>query len=203
MSYAAGFAGCQKALGRHLLVTLTAGKTDELQLHAPWCKEVHRGLTRIGTAGSHDWLAEDANAVIAQMPQRRIEVIDIKCQVMSTYVAVAWWLQNLIGRAVLEDFEVRAVAATKETYCLGYGPRMDIEVLRHPVATGIGYGRKRINVPTSQDVDKEARRLLDIRHGESDVLDAAQSRHSRGCGVIHDSAFLDPLRPDADDINAR
>jgi len=62
--------------------------TDQLKLHSPRREKVNPRLPRVGPGGSDSWLAQKLNTLGGKISHCGIEIIDIKSQMMTTYIAV-------------------------------------------------------------------------------------------------------------------
>src|SRR5690606_15129636 len=108
---------------------------------------------------------------------RRIDVVDIECQMVAADVAVAGLAAVLIRCGIFEDLEIRSVAAAQESEPLHYRARMDVEMLLHPVAIGLERAAL-VERLAADDVDEECSRFVQIRHGEADMVGAGEPRHA-------------------------
>jgi hypothetical protein len=129
----------------------------------------------VGTAARRR-VAEDGHAVRAEVGDGGVQVVDVERDVMSPDVAVAGNRPALVGRGVVEDLEDRLVAEAEEPVLRHRRPRVHVEVLRHPVAVVVTERAERVEVLAAEDVDEEALGLVEVRHGEAHVVEAAQSR---------------------------
>jgi hypothetical protein len=55
---------------------------------------------------------------------------------------------------------------------------MDVEVFQHPVIILAGEWSERVQVLAAQDVDQEPGGLIEIGHGEPDVIESPQTRQT-------------------------
>ena len=83
---------------------------------------------------------------------------------------------------VLEELDVAAVAEPVEADLADHGARVHAEVHGHPVVVRL-LGAQRVDRLGAEHVDEEALGLVEIGHGEADVVGAAHSgdslRHAR------------------------
>ena len=75
-------------------------------------------------------------------------------------------------------------AAAEEVQLLHHRARVDVEVLAHPVGVVVPERAEAVHVLAAEDVDEEGTGLLEVGHGEADVVDPGQT----GQGVGHAAA---------------
>ena len=98
---------------------------------------------------------------------------------VATDVGVARQLFPLVRGLVVEDLEDRLAPEPVEAQLAHHGSGIDGQVLGHPVAFA-GEGAQPVHVLAAQDVDEEGVRLIEVGHGEPDVV------HAREPGKPHD-----------------
>lgn len=81
----------------------------------------------------------------------------------------------LVGRLVLEHLEDRLATTAVEAKFLHHGIWMHVEMLEHPHSL-CSEGPEPVHVLTADDLREEVMSLLEIRHGEANVVDARQAR---------------------------
>ena len=111
------------------------------------------------------------------MRESHSKIIDVKCEVMTTYVAIDWRYHSLVWRSVLEQLKVRAMSAPEELELLDHGGWVHVQLPRHPV-TVILDGPDLVKWLAADYLDKELNRLLQIRHSKPNVIQAAKARHA-------------------------
>ena len=121
-------------------------------------------------------LTQYPDAVLAQVRHGSVQVLDVQRDVVAADIAVAGWLEPPFRGGVVEDLEDRLAAAAEEPVLRDCGARVHVQVFAHPVVIGVRERPERVQVLAAQDVDQEAARLVQIGHGEAQMIDAAQSR---------------------------
>ena len=86
----------------------------------------------------------------------------------------------LIGSLVLEDLENRLAAEPEEVKSAHHRPRVNVQMLEHPVRILMDERTQRIHVFASQDVDEEILRLRQAGHREADVIQASYTGQGHG-----------------------
>ncbi|MDT4849889.1 hypothetical protein FQZ97_840270 [compost metagenome] len=103
-------------------------------------------------------------------------------------VAVARQPAVLIRCAVLEDFQVGAIATADHLEVPDDRPWMHIEVVLHPVILETEFAEPEIRL-AAEDIDKEGHGFGQVRHGDADVLQTthARQRAVRKVSVGHEA----------------
>src|SRR4051812_17528017 len=96
---------------------------------------------------------------------------------VAAHIAVFWRLDLLSRRFVLKDLEVGSILTAKETQLSHNGARIDVQVLRHPIAVG-DESTDFENELAADHVDKKRCGLLQVRHRESHMLCSSQARQA-------------------------
>ena len=145
-------------------------------MHPPRAPEVDPPLTGTGTA-SDGWFAHDLDALLPQVAQRSVEIIHVEGDVVSADVAVARLRRSAICGFVLEDLEIGSERTAVEPQFADDGAGVHSEVSRHPVVVSFEWAL-RVDTFAADHIHEEVLGLIDVRHGEADMLGAAQSRNS-------------------------
>ena len=76
----------------------------------------------------------------------------------------------------MEDLEQGLVAAAEPAVLDHHGVGVDVEVGGHPVVALVRVGERAegVEVLAAEDVDQEAVGLVEVGHGEADVVEASQ-----------------------------
>src|SRR5690606_27331410 len=90
-------------------------------------------------------------------------------------VAVARHLGLLVGGAVLEQFDVRAVAAAHHGDLLDDGPRMHIDEIFHERAFVVAERPETHDFAATNDIAEEIHALVDVGNREANVVHAAHT----------------------------
>src|SRR5215212_935486 len=112
----------------------------------------------------------------AQVFRRGVQVVDVDCQVLYPDVARSRELLSLVGRVELEELDVGTVGTAQKA------DGLDAAASRHaePIPRGvIPWRLTLVEQLAAEHVDKERGRVLYVRHGDADVVYAAQSRQPR------------------------
>lgn len=163
--------------GRGLFILLAVGKADQFKLHSPWSKKVDPHLPGVWSSGPERRLAQKPNAILLQVIERNLEIVNIEGKMMASDIAVFRKNEVLIRRLVLEDLEVRAMLTPEKTQPSHNCTRMDVKMRLHPVVLGLK-GTKLKDELAADHVHKKAGGLLQVRHGEADMLRSSQTRYS-------------------------
>ena len=155
-------------------VGLAVGEADQFQLHAPGAEEVDPGLAFAGILGERR-LAQDADIVLSEIIEGGVHVVHVESQVVAADVGVLRLGGVLVGGLVFENLEVGAVGAAQEFQAAHDGTGVDVEVLLHPIAFRVLEGAQVIERLAAQHVDEKINRLVQVGHGETDVVGAAQA----------------------------
>ena len=73
----------------------------------------------------------------------------------------------------MEDLEDGLVAAAEPPVLDHHRARVHVEVRRHPVVVGVGERAEGVQVGAAEHLDQEAMRVVEVGHGEADVVEAA------------------------------
>src|SRR5450755_2343603 len=116
----------QSRLGA-LFVGHALGVADQLDLHPPGREHVGDRLARGRTFLDRERTHEGLQAVGLGFRDRGLDVLDVEGDVMAAVVAVLRLLGPLPGRAVLEQLDVRALAAAHHHDLLDDRARIDVD----------------------------------------------------------------------------
>ena len=106
----------------------------------------------------------------AQVFGRGVQVLDLECQVLYPDVARSRELLALLGRVELEELDVRSVGAAQEA------DGLDAAARRHPEPIARSVIPRRFTLVeqlAAEHIDEERGCLLDVGHGDTDVVYAA------------------------------
>ena len=118
--------------------------------------------------------AHDLDVVCAQVSDSRLHVVDVDREVVASDVAVARLGRLAIGRVVEKGLDVAAISQPVETDLFDHGARVHPEGHSHPVVVG-ALGSERVDVLGAENVDEEAFGLVEVGHGDADVVDASHA----------------------------
>ena len=107
-----------------------------------------------------------------------VDVAGVEGNVVGTPVGVLPKGLILVGRGVLEEFDVRPVAAAKHADLLHNRARIDVDEVGHESADRIAERAERERVDKAKVLLEPRRRHIDVRDGDTDVVDADQTRHA-------------------------
>src|SRR4051812_27904286 len=161
-----------------LFVTLAAGIAHQFELQAPWCLEINPSRACRRTALDGVGLTHDLDAVVPEMLERSVEIIDIERDVVTANVAVAGRRRTLVRRFILEDLEIHSTTAAQEAIAHA-GIRMNIELAAHDLRIGDD-GAAVEHEFASNDIGEEQHGLFEIGNGDADMLAPLQTRQANG-----------------------
>ena len=146
-------------------------EADELELHTPRAFKIDPGLA-LAVASTLGGLAHNLDLLALEVSERRVEIIHIEGQVMSTDIGILRLWRLTISGLVLKDFEVRSELAAEEPQLAHNGTRVDAQVFGHPIVLA-DKGPKAVDQLAADDIDEEPLCLIEVRDGKADVLGAS------------------------------
>jgi len=161
-----------------LFVTLSIRKADELKLHSPWRKKVNPGLAGIRPNGPEGRRTQEPDPLFGKVGNCRIEIINVKSQVMAAYIAVLRLNQVRIGSFVLKYLEIGPVLAAKEPQPAHHRARINVEMLLHPII-GRLKGSKFKHVLAANYIHEKICRLRQVRNCKADVFSSSEAWNTR------------------------
>src|SRR5215211_6368540 len=145
--------------------------TDEFDGQPPRRPSIDKAVALPGLR-SWQWVGagHEVHPVSAHVFHCCVQVVDVERQVLYPHVAGSGELLALVGRIELEELDIGAVGAAQEAN------RPDAAARGHaePMAWGVIPGRFALVEQTAAEhTDEEGGGLLDVGHGDADVVHAA------------------------------
>jgi hypothetical protein len=95
----------------------------------------------------------------------RVDIIDIKRDVMAAPIAILGHFLALVGRGIFEELYIDAAAASEGLDSLNLGTWMHVQQIRHKRAFIVLIGPVQIKRFKTKNIGKKIIGLIEIRHG--------------------------------------